>query len=116
MVGLEPRGVQRWMGGWIGWVEGPAPGWPLQCRPDLSAAGSSTPPPCSPGTPLKEAGGYLTPAVAVGMLSGGTQKEVTLVNATLLAQEAGLKVRGYPGSAPQPGAPSPPSSMSLGAP
>ncbi|NXB46343.1 SERA dehydrogenase, partial [Leucopsar rothschildi] len=47
---------------------------------------------CTLGTPLKEAGSYLTPAVAAGMLSGGTQKEVTLVNATLLAQEAGLKV------------------------
>ncbi|XP_050833411.1 D-3-phosphoglycerate dehydrogenase isoform X2 [Serinus canaria] len=47
---------------------------------------------CTLGTPLKEAGSYLTPAVAAGMLAGGTQKEVTLVNATLLAQEAGLKV------------------------
>ncbi|NXM50298.1 SERA dehydrogenase, partial [Gymnorhina tibicen] len=47
---------------------------------------------CTLGTPLKEAGSYLTPAVAMGMLAGGTQKEVTLVNATLLAQEAGLKV------------------------
>ncbi|NXQ26706.1 SERA dehydrogenase, partial [Alaudala cheleensis] len=47
---------------------------------------------CTLGTPLKESGSYLTPAVAAGMLAGGTQKEVTLVNATLLAQEAGLKV------------------------
>lgn len=38
------------------------------------------------------------------------------MNATLLAQEAGLKVRGHPGSALQPGVPSPPSSTSLGAP
>lgn len=103
--------MQGWIGEWIGWVEGPAPGWPLHCGPDLSAAGSCTPPPCTPGTPLKEAGSYLTPAVAAGMLAGGTQKEVTLVNATLLAQEAGLKVRGHPGSAPQPGVPSPPSSI-----
>ncbi|XP_057228777.1 D-3-phosphoglycerate dehydrogenase [Malurus melanocephalus] len=47
---------------------------------------------CTLGTALKEAGSYLTPAVAAGMLAGGPQKEVTLVNATLLAQEAGLKV------------------------
>ncbi|XP_009076221.1 PREDICTED: D-3-phosphoglycerate dehydrogenase, partial [Acanthisitta chloris] len=47
---------------------------------------------CTLGTSLKEAGSYLTPAVAAGMLSGAAQKEVTLVNATLLAQEAGLKV------------------------
>ncbi|NXI44084.1 SERA dehydrogenase, partial [Galbula dea] len=44
------------------------------------------------GTPLQEAGNYLAPAVAAGMLAGGAQKEVTLVNALLLAQEAGLKV------------------------
>ncbi|NWR64950.1 SERA dehydrogenase, partial [Bucorvus abyssinicus] len=47
---------------------------------------------CTLGTPLREAGSYLTPAVAMGMLAGGAQKEVTLVNALLLAQEAGLKV------------------------
>ncbi|NXO60172.1 SERA dehydrogenase, partial [Aramus guarauna] len=47
---------------------------------------------CTLGTPLREAGSYLTPAVAAGMLAGGAQKEVTLVNALLLAQEAGLKV------------------------
>ncbi|NWQ97081.1 SERA dehydrogenase, partial [Burhinus bistriatus] len=47
---------------------------------------------CTLGTPLQEAGSYLTPAVAAGMLAGGAQKEVTLVNALLLAQEAGLKV------------------------
>ncbi|NXL58653.1 SERA dehydrogenase, partial [Chordeiles acutipennis] len=46
---------------------------------------------CTLGTPLQEAGSYLTPAVAAGMLAGGAQ-EVTLVNALLLAQEAGLKV------------------------
>lgn len=33
----------------------------------------------------------------MGMLAGGAQKEVTLVNALLLAQEAGLKVRGHGG-------------------
>lgn len=110
---LECAGMDGW---WMDWVERPAPGWPIHCRPDLSAAGSCTPPPCTPGTPLKEAGSYLTPAVAAGMLAGGTQKEVTLVNATLLAQEAGLKVRGHPGSAPQPGVPFPASSMSLGTP
>ncbi|NXJ84767.1 SERA dehydrogenase, partial [Trogon melanurus] len=47
---------------------------------------------CTLGTALREAGSYLTPAVAAGMLAGGAQKEVTLVNALLLAQEAGLKV------------------------
>ncbi|NXA49026.1 SERA dehydrogenase, partial [Nothocercus julius] len=47
---------------------------------------------CTLGTPLQEAGSYLCPAVVAGMLAGGTQKEVTLVNALLLAQEAGLKV------------------------
>lgn len=31
------------------------------------------------------------------MLAGGAQKDVTLVNALLLAQEAGLKVRGHLG-------------------
>ncbi|NXI49297.1 SERA dehydrogenase, partial [Chloroceryle aenea] len=59
---------------------------------------------CTLGTPLQEAGSYLTPAVAAGMLAGGAQKEVTLVNALLLAQEAGLKVRGHLGhSVHQPG-------------
>ncbi|NXU07139.1 SERA dehydrogenase, partial [Buphagus erythrorhynchus] len=58
---------------------------------------------CTLGTPLKEAGSYLTPAVAAGMLAGGTQKEVTLVNATLLAQEAGLKVTStHSDMAPEP--------------
>ncbi|KAM6262311.1 D-3-phosphoglycerate dehydrogenase [Porphyrio hochstetteri] len=47
---------------------------------------------CTLGTPLQEAGSYLMPAVAAGMLAGVAQKEVTLVNALLLAQEAGLKV------------------------
>ncbi|KFV17366.1 D-3-phosphoglycerate dehydrogenase, partial [Tauraco erythrolophus] len=47
---------------------------------------------CTLGTPLQEAGSYLAPAMATGMLVGGAQKEVTLVNALLLAQEAGLKV------------------------
>ncbi|KAK2540426.1 Phgdh [Columba guinea] len=47
---------------------------------------------CTLGTPLRESGSYLTPAVAAGMLAGGSQKEVTLVNALLLAQETGLKV------------------------
>uniref|UniRef100_A0A8C6IMH3 D-3-phosphoglycerate dehydrogenase n=1 Tax=Melopsittacus undulatus TaxID=13146 RepID=A0A8C6IMH3_MELUD len=47
---------------------------------------------CTLGTPLREAGSYLMPAVAAGILAGGVQKEVTLVNALLLAQEAGLKV------------------------
>nr|XP_009671171.1 PREDICTED: D-3-phosphoglycerate dehydrogenase [Struthio camelus australis] len=47
---------------------------------------------CTLGTPLQEAGSYLAPAVVSGMLAGGTQKEVNLVNALLLAQEAGLKV------------------------
>ncbi|KGL73082.1 D-3-phosphoglycerate dehydrogenase, partial [Tinamus guttatus] len=49
---------------------------------------------CTLGTSLQEAGSYLSPAVVSGMLAGGTQKEVTLVNALLLAQEAGLKVCG----------------------
>lgn len=47
---------------------------------------------CTLGTPLKDAESYLAPAVVSGMLAGGRQKEVTLVNALLLAQEAGLKV------------------------
>lgn len=58
---------------------------------------------CTLGTPLREAGTYLTPAVAAGMLAGGVQKEVTLVNALLLAQEAGLKVTTSHGDvAPEP--------------
>ncbi|XP_009953907.1 PREDICTED: D-3-phosphoglycerate dehydrogenase, partial [Leptosomus discolor] len=58
---------------------------------------------CTLGTPLREAGSYLTPAVAAGMLAGGAQKEVTLVNALLLAQEAGLKVTTTHGDvAPKP--------------
>ncbi|KAI6064134.1 D-3-phosphoglycerate dehydrogenase [Aix galericulata] len=47
---------------------------------------------CTLGAPLKDAGSFLAPAVVSGMLAGGRQKEVTLVNALLLAQEAGLKV------------------------
>uniref|UniRef100_A0A8D0ETW3 D-3-phosphoglycerate dehydrogenase n=1 Tax=Strix occidentalis caurina TaxID=311401 RepID=A0A8D0ETW3_STROC len=55
------------------------------------------------GTPLQEAGSYLTPAMAAGMLAGGAQKDVTLVNALLLAQEAGLKVTTTHGDmAPEP--------------
>ncbi|XP_065599503.1 D-3-phosphoglycerate dehydrogenase [Cyrtonyx montezumae] len=46
---------------------------------------------CTLGAPLKDAGSYLAPAVVSGMLAGG-KKEATLVNAMLLAQEAGLKV------------------------
>lgn len=81
-----------------GWVEGPAPGWLLQHGVDLCCWPiHPLPPPCTPGTPLRDAGNYLTPAVAAGMLAGGAQKEVTLVNALLLAQEAGLKVRGHLG-------------------
>ncbi|NXT22842.1 SERA dehydrogenase, partial [Syrrhaptes paradoxus] len=58
---------------------------------------------CTLGTPLQEAGSYLTPAVAAGMLAGRAQKEVTLVNALLLAQEAGLKVTTIHGDvAPEP--------------
>ncbi|KAM9378934.1 D-3-phosphoglycerate dehydrogenase [Phaethornis superciliosus] len=58
---------------------------------------------CTLGTPLREAGSYLTPAVAAGMLAGGAQEEVTLVNAQLLAQEAGLKVTTTHGDvAPEP--------------
>ncbi|XP_053928398.1 D-3-phosphoglycerate dehydrogenase isoform X3 [Cuculus canorus] len=58
---------------------------------------------CTLGTPLQEAGSYLTPAVAVGILAGRVQKEVTLVNALLLAQEAGLKVTTTHGDvAPEP--------------
>ncbi|NXC20641.1 SERA dehydrogenase, partial [Corythaeola cristata] len=58
---------------------------------------------CTLGTPLQEAGSYLTPAVAAGMLVGGAQKEVTLVNALLLAQEAGLKVTTtHDNAAPEP--------------
>ncbi|NXX84446.1 SERA dehydrogenase, partial [Urocolius indicus] len=47
---------------------------------------------CTLGPALREAGSYLVPAVAAGMLAGGLQEELTLVNALLLAQEAGLKV------------------------
>ncbi|XP_050568371.1 D-3-phosphoglycerate dehydrogenase isoform X3 [Cygnus atratus] len=55
------------------------------------------------GTPLKDAESYLTPAVVSGMLAGGRQKEVTLVNALLLAQEAGLKVTAtHNDEAPEP--------------
>uniref|UniRef100_A0A663FGG9 D-3-phosphoglycerate dehydrogenase n=1 Tax=Aquila chrysaetos chrysaetos TaxID=223781 RepID=A0A663FGG9_AQUCH len=58
---------------------------------------------CTLGTPLREAESYLTPAVAAGMLAGGAQKDVTLVNALLLAQEAGLKVTTTHGDvAPEP--------------
>ncbi|XP_042729609.1 D-3-phosphoglycerate dehydrogenase [Lagopus leucura] len=46
---------------------------------------------CTLGAPLKDASSYLAPAVVSGMLAGG-KKEATLVNAMLLAQEAGLKV------------------------
>ncbi|NXL89601.1 SERA dehydrogenase, partial [Alectura lathami] len=47
---------------------------------------------CTLGTALKDTDSYLAPAVVSGMLAGGRQKEVTLVNALLLAQDAGLKV------------------------
>ncbi|NWI70731.1 SERA dehydrogenase, partial [Todus mexicanus] len=58
---------------------------------------------CTLGTPLREAGSYLTPAVAAGVLAGGAQKDVTLVNALLLAQEAGLKVTNtHSDTAPEP--------------
>ncbi|NXK52609.1 SERA dehydrogenase, partial [Chauna torquata] len=58
---------------------------------------------CTLGTPLEDAESYLAPAVASGMLAGGRQKEVTLVNALLLAQEAGLKVTATHGDlAPEP--------------
>ncbi|XP_064371782.1 D-3-phosphoglycerate dehydrogenase [Dromaius novaehollandiae] len=58
---------------------------------------------CTLGTPLQEAGSYLAPAVASGMLARGKQEEVTLVNALLLAQEAGLKVTATHNSvAPEP--------------
>jgi len=89
MDGWVEGGMEGWMGGW---KDQPQRGV------DLSAAGPSNPclpPPRTPGTPLREAGSYLVPAVAAGMLAGGAQKEVTLVNALLLAQEAGLKVRGH---------------------
>ncbi|NXN92469.1 SERA dehydrogenase, partial [Rhinopomastus cyanomelas] len=58
---------------------------------------------CTLGTALQEAGSYLAPAVAAGVLAGGQQKEVTLVNALLLAQEAGLKVTTtHSDAAPEP--------------
>lgn len=53
------------------------------------------------GAPLKDASSYLAPAVVSGMLAGG-KKEATLVNAMLLAQEAGLKVLGVPHVSPMP--------------
>ncbi|NXI69147.1 SERA dehydrogenase, partial [Anseranas semipalmata] len=55
------------------------------------------------GTPLKDAASYLAPAVVSGVLAGGRQREVTLVNALLLAQEAGLKVTDtHDDTAPEP--------------
>uniref|UniRef100_A0A8C9F326 D-3-phosphoglycerate dehydrogenase n=1 Tax=Pavo cristatus TaxID=9049 RepID=A0A8C9F326_PAVCR len=57
---------------------------------------------CTLGAPLKDASSYLAPAVVSGMLAGG-KKEVTLVNAMLLAQEAGLKVTATHGdTSPEP--------------
>nr|XP_020668838.1 D-3-phosphoglycerate dehydrogenase [Pogona vitticeps] len=44
------------------------------------------------GSTLQKAGGYLIPAVAVGLLKETAQKNVNLVNGLLLAQEAGLKI------------------------
>ncbi|NXN19924.1 SERA dehydrogenase, partial [Indicator maculatus] len=71
------------------------------CRVGKQAQGSVQV--CTLGTPLQDSGSYLTPAVAAGMLAGGAQKEVTLVNALLLAQEAGLKVTTTHGDmAPEP--------------
>lgn len=79
-IGAGWMGARR--GGW-GW------GW---ARADRTARCWL----CTPGTPLKDAGSFLAPAVVSGMLAGGRQKEVTLVNALLLAQEAGLKVCAHP--------------------
>ncbi|XP_021259664.1 D-3-phosphoglycerate dehydrogenase isoform X2 [Numida meleagris] len=57
---------------------------------------------CTLGAPLKDASSYLAPAVVSGMLAGG-KKEVTLVNAMLLAQEAGVKVTATHGdTCPEP--------------
>lgn len=48
----------------------------------------------SPGTPLKNAGTCLSPAVIVGLLrEASKQADVNLVNAKLLVKEAGLNVR-----------------------
>ncbi|XP_062989140.1 D-3-phosphoglycerate dehydrogenase [Elgaria multicarinata webbii] len=44
------------------------------------------------GLTLQKAGGYLTPAVAIGLLKATAQKEVNLINGLLLAQDAGLKI------------------------
>uniref|UniRef100_A0A8I3N170 D-3-phosphoglycerate dehydrogenase n=1 Tax=Canis lupus familiaris TaxID=9615 RepID=A0A8I3N170_CANLF len=59
------------------------------------------------GTPLKNAGNCLSPAVIVGLLKDtASQADVNLVNAKLLVQEAGLSVRG-PRNAPFLSAPPP---------
>uniref|UniRef100_A0A8D2LCT5 D-3-phosphoglycerate dehydrogenase n=1 Tax=Varanus komodoensis TaxID=61221 RepID=A0A8D2LCT5_VARKO len=51
------------------------------------------------GSALQKAAGYLTPAVAMGLLKE-TAAEVNLVNGMLLAEEAGLKVGSCPASLP----------------
>ncbi|XP_075772434.1 D-3-phosphoglycerate dehydrogenase isoform X2 [Pelodiscus sinensis] len=59
---------------------------------------------CTLGAPLQKAGTYLSPAVATGLLEGAGHKHVNLVNALLLAQEAGVKVTATEGEAvPEPG-------------
>ncbi|XP_072625661.1 D-3-phosphoglycerate dehydrogenase-like isoform X2 [Canis lupus baileyi] len=63
------------------------------------------------GTPLKNAGNCLSPAVIVGLLKDtASQADVNLVNAKLLVQEAGLSVRG-PRNAPFLSAPPPSGSI-----
>ncbi|XP_029462607.1 D-3-phosphoglycerate dehydrogenase isoform X2 [Rhinatrema bivittatum] len=44
------------------------------------------------GESLRNAGGYLIPAVAIGLLKGAVQANLNLINAALYAEEAGLKV------------------------
>ncbi|XP_077698760.1 D-3-phosphoglycerate dehydrogenase-like isoform X4 [Canis aureus] len=63
------------------------------------------------GTPLKNAGNCLSPAVIVGLLKDTSSRaDVNLVNAKLLVQEAGLSVRG-PRNAPFLSAPPPSGSI-----
>lgn len=44
------------------------------------------------GTSLKQAGGYLTAAVTMGLLKGTSQSDINLVNAIVLAKEFGVNV------------------------
>ncbi|XP_043931432.1 D-3-phosphoglycerate dehydrogenase [Protopterus annectens] len=44
------------------------------------------------GASLKQAGGYLTAAVIVGLLKGTSQSNINLVNANMMAKESGLNI------------------------